>query len=83
MYHGKNEKRRISQKHGRTRRDFWKDCTSQSSNQRGGRKMNLKTRKRISTLKQYREFEKNIKEGIKGLLFWIILMVVAGNNYLN
>ena len=45
--------------------------------------MNLKTRKRISTLKQYREFEKNIKDGIKGLLFWIILMVVAGSNYLN
>ena len=45
--------------------------------------MNLKTRKRISTLKQYREFEKNIKEGIKGLLFWAVLMIVAGSNYLN
>ena len=45
--------------------------------------MNLKTRKRISTLKQYREFEKNIKEGIKGIIFWTILMVVAGSNYLN
>ena len=45
--------------------------------------MNLKIRKRISTLKQYREFEKNIKEGIKGLLFWTILMIVAGSNYLN
>ena len=45
--------------------------------------MNLKTRKRISTLKQYREFEKNIKEGIKGFIFWTILMIVAGNNYLN
>ena len=45
--------------------------------------MNLKTRKRISTLKQYRELEKNIKDGIKGLLFWTILMIVAGSNYLN
>ena len=45
--------------------------------------MNLKTRKRISTLKQYREFEKNIKEGLKGIIFWTILMVVAGSNYLN
>ena len=45
--------------------------------------MNLKTKKRISTLKQYREFEKNIKEGFKGIIFWIILMLVAGNNYLN
>ena len=31
--------------------------------------MNLKTRKRISTLKQYREFEKNIKDGIKVIIF--------------
>ena len=45
--------------------------------------MNLKTRKRISTLKQYRELENKVKEGIKGLLFWAILMVVAGSNYLN
>ena len=45
--------------------------------------MNLKTKKRLSTLKQYRELENKIKEGFKGLLFWIILMVVAGNNYLN
>lgn len=45
--------------------------------------MNLKTKKRISTLKQYREFENGVKEGIKGLLFWTILMIVAGNNYLN
>ena len=45
--------------------------------------MNLKTKKRISTLKQYREFEKNIKEGIKGLVLWAILMIVAGNSYLN
>ena len=45
--------------------------------------MNLKTRKRISTLKQYRELENKVKERIKGLLFWTILMVVAGSNYLN
>ena len=45
--------------------------------------MRLVVKKRVSTLKQYREFEKNIKEGVKGLIFWIILMVVAGNNYLN
>ena len=45
--------------------------------------MNLKTRKRISTLKQYRELENNVKEGFKGLLFWAVLMIVAGSNYLN
>ena len=45
--------------------------------------MNLKTKKRLSTLKQYRELEKNIKEGIKGIILWTILMVVAGSNYLN
>ena len=45
--------------------------------------MNLKTRKRISTLKQYREFENKIKEGFKCLIFWTILMIVAGSNYLN
>ena len=45
--------------------------------------MNLKTRKRISTLKQYREAENRIKDGIKGFLFWVILMIVAGNSYLN
>ena len=45
--------------------------------------MNLKTRKRISALKQYREFEKNIKEGIKGFIFWAVLMMVAENSYLN
>ena len=45
--------------------------------------MRLAVRKRFSTLKQYRELEKNIKEGIKGLLFWTILMIVAGSNYLN
>ena len=45
--------------------------------------MNLKTRKRISTLKQYRELENKIKEGFKGIILWAILMVVAGSNYLN
>ena len=45
--------------------------------------MNLKTRKRISTLKQYRELEDDIKEGFKGIIFWTTLMVVAGNSYLN
>lgn len=45
--------------------------------------MNLKTRKRISTLKQYRELESEIKDGFKGIIFWTILMIVAGNNYLN
>ena len=45
--------------------------------------MNLKTRKRISTLKQYRELENKIKDGLKVFLFWVILMIVAGNSYLN
>ena len=45
--------------------------------------MRLVVKKRFSTLKQYREFEKNIKEGLKGIIFWTILMVVAGSNYLN
>ena len=45
--------------------------------------MNLKTRKRISTLKQYNEIENKIKEGIKVIIFWAILMIVAGNSYLN
>ena len=45
--------------------------------------MNLKTRKRISTINQYRELENKIKEGFKGLIFWAILMIVAGSNYLN
>lgn len=45
--------------------------------------MNLKIRKRISTLNQYRELENKIKEGFKGFIFWAILMLVAGNNYLN
>ena len=45
--------------------------------------MNLKTRKRISILKQYRELENEVKEAVKGIIFWAILMIVAGNNYLN
>ena len=45
--------------------------------------MRLVVKKRISTLKQYRELENKVKEGIKGIIFWIILMLVAGNNYLN
>ena len=45
--------------------------------------MNLKTRKRVSTLKQYHVIERNIKDGIKCLILWAILMIVAGNNYLN
>ena len=45
--------------------------------------MNLKTRKRISTIKQYRELENKIKDGIKVFLFWTILMIVAGSSYLN
>ena len=45
--------------------------------------MRLVVKKRISTLNQYREFEKNIKEGFKGIIFWAILMIAAGNSYLN
>lgn len=45
--------------------------------------MNLKTRKRISTIKQYRELENKIKDGIKVFLFWTILMIAAGNSCLN
>ena len=45
--------------------------------------MNLKTMKRISTLKQYHRLENEIKEGIKGFIFWAVLMMVAGNSYLN
>ena len=41
--------------------------------------MNLKTRKRISTIKQYRELENKIKDGVKGFIFWAILMIAAGN----
>ena len=45
--------------------------------------MRLVIRKRISTLKQYRELENKIKDGIKCLILWAILMIVAGNKYLN
>ena len=45
--------------------------------------MNLKTRKRVSTLNQYYKIENKIKEGIKVIIFWTILMIVAGNSYLN
>ena len=45
--------------------------------------MNLKTRKRISTLNQYYKIENKIKEGIKVIIFWTVLMIVAGNSYLN
>ena len=45
--------------------------------------MRLVIRKRISTIEQYRELENKIKDGIKGFIFWAILMVVAGNSYLN
>ena len=45
--------------------------------------MRLVVKKRVSTLKQYRELKNKVKEGIKGLLFWAVLMIVAGSNYLN
>ena len=45
--------------------------------------MRLVVKKRISTLKQYREFENKIKDGFKCLIFWTILMIVAGNSYIN
>ena len=45
--------------------------------------MRLVIRKRISTLKQYHEIENKIKDGVEGLIFWAVLMLVAGNNYLN
>lgn len=56
---------------------------SDYENQKGGSIMNLKTRKRISTLKQYHAIERNIKDGIRCLILWAILMIVAGNSYLN
>ena len=52
-------------------------------NQKGGDRMRLVIRKRISTLKQYHEIENKIKDGVEGLIFWAVLMLVAGNNYLN
>ena len=45
--------------------------------------MNLKTRKRISTLNQYYKIENKIKDGLDCLILWAILMIVAGNSYLN
>lgn len=45
--------------------------------------MNLKTRKRISTLNQYHEIENKIKDGLKVFILWTISMIVAGNSYLN
>ena len=45
--------------------------------------MNLKIRKRVSTLNQYYKIEKKIKDGFKVIIFWTILMIVAGNSYLN
>lgn len=45
--------------------------------------MNLKIRKRISTLNQYHAIERTIKDGLKGFVFWAVLMMVAGNSYLN
>lgn len=45
--------------------------------------MRLVVKKRFSTLKQYRELENKIKDGIKGFIFWAVLMMVAGNSYLN
>ena len=45
--------------------------------------MRLAIRKRISTLKQYHEIENKIKDGFKCLILWAILMIVAGNSYLN
>lgn len=45
--------------------------------------MRLVVKKRISTLKQYRELENGVKEGFKGIILWATLMIVAGNSYLN
>ena len=45
--------------------------------------MKLVVKKRISTLKQYHEIENKIKDGFKCLILWVILMMVAGNSYLN
>ena len=52
-------------------------------NQKGCNGMKLVAKKRISTLKQYRELENKIKDGFKCLILWVILMMVAGNSYLN
>ena len=45
--------------------------------------MRLVIRKRFSTLKQYHEIENKIKDAAEGIIFWAILMIVAGNKYLN
>lgn len=45
--------------------------------------MNLKTRKRISTLKQYYEIENKIKDAAEGIIFWAVFMLITGNSYLN
>ena len=45
--------------------------------------MRLAVKKRISTLNQYHAIERNIKDGLKGFIFWAVLMMVAGSNYLN
>ena len=45
--------------------------------------MNLKTRKRVSTLNQYHAIERNIKDGLKGFIFWAVMMMIAENSYLN
>ena len=52
-------------------------------NQKECNGMKLVVKKRISTLNQYHEIENKIKEGIKGFLFWAVLMIAAGSNYLN
>ena len=52
-------------------------------NQKGCNGMKLVVKKRISTLKQYHEIENKIKDGFKCLILWVILMMVAGNSYLN
>lgn len=45
--------------------------------------MNLKTRKRVSTLNQYNEIETKIKDGLKVFILWAVMMIVAGSSYLN
>ena len=66
-----------------TKEDYLKNMKIANENQKGGREMNLKTRKRISTLNQYYKIENKIKDGFKVIIFWTILMIVAGNSYLN
>ena len=45
--------------------------------------MRLVVKKRISTLNQYYKIEKKIKDGFKVIIFWTVLMIVAGNSYIN